>query len=124
MTRPLFLIVGLAFTAIGFAGIVLPLVPTVSPLLVALWCFSRSSQRFHDWLWTHPTVGPPLRRWKAHGVIPSSAKIAACAGMTLSMTVLLLTTSYAAWTYVAIALVLATIATWIATRPGHPPLDV
>jgi uncharacterized membrane protein YbaN (DUF454 family) len=121
MTRALYLTVGFIFTAIGFAGVVLPLVPTVSPLLVALWCFARSSQRFHDWLWTHPRVGPPLQRWKAHGVIPVSAKLAACAGMSLSMTILLVTTSYAPWAYVAIGLTLAAIAAWIVSRPAAAP---
>jgi uncharacterized membrane protein YbaN (DUF454 family) len=48
--------------ALGVVGLVLPVVPTTPFMLVALWAFSRSSRRFHDWLYHHRIFGPPLQR--------------------------------------------------------------
>lgn len=48
--RYLLLGIGGIFTLLGFAGAVLPLLPTTLFLLVAVLCFAKSSDRFHDWL--------------------------------------------------------------------------
>lgn len=42
--------IGVLFTVIGFIGVVLPLLPTTPFLLVAVICFSNSSERFKNWL--------------------------------------------------------------------------
>ncbi|PTF14178.1 YbaN family protein [Staphylococcus devriesei] len=42
--------VGVLFTIIGFVGVVLPLLPTTPFLLVAVICFSNSSEKFRNWL--------------------------------------------------------------------------
>ncbi|EOV8595768.1 YbaN family protein [Staphylococcus pseudintermedius] len=48
--RYLLLGIGGIFTLLGFAVAVLPLLPTTPFLLVAVLCFAKSSDRFHDWL--------------------------------------------------------------------------
>ncbi|ANS88784.1 YbaN family protein [Staphylococcus pseudintermedius] len=48
--RYLLLGIGGIFTLLGFVGAVLPLLPTTPFLLVAVLCFAKSSDRFHDWL--------------------------------------------------------------------------
>jgi uncharacterized membrane protein YbaN (DUF454 family) len=82
--RPLLLVIGWLMVGLGFIGIFVPVLPTVPFLLVALWAFSRTSQRFHDWLYNHPRMGPPLRDWREHGAIPVRAKILAVATMLVS----------------------------------------
>ena len=65
MKRALLIALGWLSVAIGIAGIFLPLVPTVPLLLLAAWCFTRSSQRAHRWLFNHPKLGPVVRQWAA-----------------------------------------------------------
>ncbi|MFC2969981.1 YbaN family protein [Acidimangrovimonas pyrenivorans] len=79
---------GLAL-ALGAIGIFLPLLPTVPFLLLAAFCFARSSERLHDWLLGHPLFGPPIENWRQSGAISRRAKWAAslsiAAAFTLSL---------------------------------------
>lgn len=70
---------------LGAIGVLLPGLPTTPFMLLALWAFARSSQRFHDWLYNHTFFGPPLKRWHRHRVIPLRAKIFALATMAGSL---------------------------------------
>ena len=118
--RPLLLILGWLMVALGFVGIFVPGLPTVPFLLVALWAFSKSSERFHDWLYNHKRLGPPLRDWREHGAIPVRAKILAIATMVVSF--LWITVGIAEdWllpTIIAACLIPAAL--FIVTRPGRP----
>lgn len=76
---------GWIFFALGALGAVLPLLPTTPFLLLALWAFSSSSERFHAWLYHHRVFGPPLQRWHAERVIPAWVKALAIGSMLLSM---------------------------------------
>ncbi|CAM5768038.1 YbaN family protein [Bosea minatitlanensis] len=89
--RPLLFALGWVFTALGVAGLILPLMPGTVFLILAAWCFSRSSPRFEAWLVGHPTLGPHVRRWRETGAIARRAKILACGSMALSFVLLTLT---------------------------------
>lgn len=123
MPRFIFLILGLLLTGLGLVGAFLPLLPTVPFLLLALWCFARSSQRFHNWLYTHPRWGAPIRQWNQYGVIPLRAKIASCAMMTLSMGIMLWTTDLHPVGYFGVGSFLLCVGIWIVTRPGRVPAE-
>ncbi len=75
--RIFWLFFGLASLLLGFVGIFLPLLPTTPFLLLAAFCFARSSDRLHRWLLTHPVFGPMIENWRRHRAIARSAKIAA-----------------------------------------------
>lgn len=60
---------------LGAVGVILPVIPTTPFVLVAAWCFARSSERLHRRLLEHRTFGPLDREWEDHGVIPLRAKI-------------------------------------------------
>lgn len=73
--RLLYLSLGVLFTLLGMIGLALPLMPTTPFLIVAAFCFSKSSPRLHQWLLDLKAVGPALRDWEEGGVIRTKPKI-------------------------------------------------
>lgn len=49
MKRVLFVILGCLSLAVGAVGAVLPLLPSFPFLLLAAFCFAKSSERLHSW---------------------------------------------------------------------------
>lgn len=86
--RLLFLVAGWINMMLGVVGALLPLMPTTIFLLIAVWCFARSSPHFEGWLYEHEVLGPPLRRWRDNRIVPISAKILATLSILLSLAVL------------------------------------
>ena len=114
-----FLILGFAAVAVGLVGVVVPLLPTTPFLIVAAWCFARSSQRLHDWLYGHRLFGPMLRDWDENRVIPTWAKVCACTAMAASFTYVVLTRDLPVWLLAVTALCLIAIAAYILSKPGR-----
>ena len=83
--RALWIGFGALALALGVIGLFLPLVPTVPFLLLAAFCFARSSRRLHEWLLDHPTFGPPIRDWNRRGAIGRPAKYLASASILASL---------------------------------------
>jgi uncharacterized membrane protein YbaN (DUF454 family) len=116
-SRALWLALGWLFTGLGFAGTVLPLLPTTPLMLLAAYAFSRSSPRLHAWLLQHRTFGPFIRDWRAGLGIPLRAKVSTVALITLSLgssIVLFISTPWTQWLLAAIGL---SVSTYILTRP-------
>ena len=72
-------IFGIAALGLGFAGLFLPLLPTVPFVLLAAFCFARSNPAWEARLLAHPTLGPHIQAWRANGSISRKGKIAAVA---------------------------------------------
>lgn len=82
--RWVWLVAGFICLATGVVGIVLPLLPTAPFVLLAAYCFSRGSERYEQWLLTHPRFGSLVRDWRAHHAVPLKAKQIATAMMAVS----------------------------------------
>lgn len=119
--RWIYFTLGWLFVALGLVGIPLPVLPTTPFLLLALWCFARSSQRFHDWLYNHRLFGPPLREWQAYRVIPLRAKVIALGAMTASALYVALGTSAPWYGIAAMVAVMAVGAGVILRSPSRRP---
>jgi hypothetical protein len=117
--RAAWLVSGLVALALGLLGIVLPLLPTTPFLLLAAFCFARSSPALHDWIIQHPRLGPPIRDWRNHGAISGRAKIAAVAMLAFA----LVTGIFADLGPRVLAVqgvILLLVGTFLLTRPSPP----
>jgi uncharacterized membrane protein YbaN (DUF454 family) len=119
--RPIYFLLGWCFFGLGAVGTVVPGLPTTPFMLLALWAFSKSSQRFHDWLYAHRLFGPPLQQWRDHGVISARAKLLALVTMLASLLYLLLFTGIGAWIKVLTGLLMLYGAAFILSKPSRPP---
>ena len=72
---------------LGAIGAVLPLLPTVPFLLLAAFCFARSSEKVHRWLVEHPKLGPPIADWQSSGSIRRKVKWMATASIIVSFAI-------------------------------------
>ncbi|MEW6119498.1 MAG: YbaN family protein [Pseudomonadota bacterium] len=118
--KPAYFIVAWIFFGLGALGMIVPGLPTVPFMLLALWAFSRSSKRFHDWLYAHKVFGPPLQQWQSHRVIPIKAKIVSLMSMVLSMAYMTLYADMPAWLLLVTAAVMAYGAWFVLSHPSRP----
>lgn len=65
---------GLLCVGLGLIGILLPLIPTTPFMLLAAFCFARSSERLHYWLLSHPRFGPVIDDWHSRGAVSARVK--------------------------------------------------
>ncbi|RJT44624.1 DUF454 family protein [Rahnella woolbedingensis] len=87
MKRILLIMVGWLCVVLATLGVVLPLLPTTPFLLLAAWCFARSSPRFHHWLLHRSWFGRYLRHWQAHRALPKGAKPKAVALIVITFAI-------------------------------------
>jgi hypothetical protein len=115
-----FLGLGWVFFGLGLLGIVLPLLPATPLMLLALWAFSRGSQRFHDWLYHHRVFGPPLQRFRRERTVPLWAKALALSSMAASLTYVALVVRPAWYGLAAMGAVVLAGAVYITRFPSRP----
>ncbi|MFP1789151.1 DUF454 family protein [Lonsdalea quercina] len=77
MYRVVMIVLGWIAVVLATLGVVLPLLPTTPFLLLAAWCFARSSPRFHYWLLHRSWFGGYLRHWQQHRALPPGVKVKA-----------------------------------------------
>jgi len=120
MTKVIYLMIGLLCLLLGFIGIFLPLLPTTPFVLLAAFCFSRSSERLHQKLLSHKVFGPIIDEWEQHGVIPLKVKCFSSTMMLVMVSYPLIFREFDLWLKgVVIAVVL--LALWyVWSRPSYP----
>lgn len=106
---------GVLSLALGAIGAVLPLLPTVPFVILAAFCFARSSPRLEARLTNHPRFGPHILAWREKGAISRKGKRAALAAFAVSTVIAFI---FAPMPAPLITLTAAAIlGTWIWTRP-------
>ena len=84
---------GLGLICVGFAYMSwLPGIPTFDFVILAAFFFSKSSDRFHLWITTHPVFGRIIRGYRSDGLtlrVKIAASVAVVASLGFSVFVLL-----------------------------------
>jgi uncharacterized membrane protein YbaN (DUF454 family) len=83
--RVLFLVVGSLSLATGIIGMFVPLLPTTCFLLLAAWCFARSSPSLHRWMYTNRWFGEYLSDYREGRGIPRALKIGSLSLMWMTI---------------------------------------
>lgn len=126
MVRGIYLGIGVVLVVVGLIGIVLPLIPTAFPIILAGFFFSRSSERFDAWLVSHRVFGPIVRDWRAGVGFTARAKSIAVLGIALTFTTSIVFFVDQAWLKGLLALGAMVIAGYVLslpTKPAQPASD-
>ena len=112
--RQLYLLAGLTALGLGAIGVILPLLPTVPFVILAAFCFARSSPRLEAWLLDHKIFGPHILNWRNNRAITKKGKRAALVAFLASIIIALI---FIEMPWNLIPIVAALIGgTWIWTR--------
>jgi uncharacterized membrane protein YbaN (DUF454 family) len=111
------LALGWTCVALGFAGVVLPILPTTPFLILAAFAFSKSSPRLRQWLVDHQIFGGPIRDWEDKGAIRPRYKAMACTAMALVLLVSILS-SFSGTVILIQLIAMGGAATFILSRPN------
>ena len=73
--KVLLLFLGTLCLVLAIVGIFVPVLPTTPLLLLTAYCYYRSSERMYTWLMSHPHLGPYIKNFREHRMIPRRVKI-------------------------------------------------
>lgn len=113
--RHVYLLGGFFSLGLGAIGAFLPLLPTVPFMILAAFCFARSSPALEAKLLEHRHFGPHIRNWREKGAISRRGKKTALAAFAFSVGLALLFSPFP-WFLIPVAAALIS-GTWIWTRP-------
>lgn len=83
LQRRVYLALGFVALSLGIIGIPMPVLPTTPFILLAAWCFARSSERWHQWLLSNETFGAVISNWEERRCISLQTKIVAISSMVV-----------------------------------------
>jgi hypothetical protein len=117
------MVAGTLAVGLGVVGIVVPLLPTTPLLLLAAFCYARSSERFYRWLMGSPCLGGYIRSYRAGRGIPLLQKVLTIAALWITISATALLAVSALWlrlVLLAVAVGVTVHLLWLPTRsPGE-----
>ena len=75
LKKKLYIAFGFLAVALAIIGVFIPGLPTVPFLLVALFCFERSSKKYHDMIMNNKYFGPALQDYYSGKGLTSSGEL-------------------------------------------------
>jgi uncharacterized membrane protein YbaN (DUF454 family) len=104
---------GVILIGIAYLGLILPGIPWSTPAVGAAYCFAKSSDRMHNWLYSHKIFGPFLIGWQEKRIFPQKAKYLMVLTMLISLGIMWFTTgNLIAIAYLGIFMTLVVIWGW------------
>ncbi|HKS06265.1 MAG TPA: YbaN family protein [Gemmatimonadaceae bacterium] len=108
--------VGSVSLATGVIGMFVPLLPTTCFLLLAAWCFGKSSPRLHHWMYHNRWFGSYLLDYRSGRGIPRAVKIGSLAVLwgTIGATVVFAIST--TWVRVLLLAIAVAVSAHVATQ--------
>lgn len=75
--KQIWFILGIILTGLGIAGYILPVMPGTTFIILALYCFARSNEKWYNWLLNNKYFGKTLQDFKQGKGMSLKAKITA-----------------------------------------------
>ena len=85
LKKKLYIAFGFLAVILAIVGVFIPGLPTVPFLLVALFCFERSSKKYHDMIMNNKYFGPVLQDYYSGTGLTPSVKIKAILFLSCGM---------------------------------------
>jgi uncharacterized membrane protein YbaN (DUF454 family) len=85
LRKAILIFVGTVCVGLGVLGMFLPLLPTTVFLLMAAYCYSKSSEKFHSWLLTNRLCGKYISNYRSGRGISMRQKLSTVAVLWLSI---------------------------------------
>ena len=120
MKRTLLISLGWLCVGLGFVGVFVPGIPTTIFLIIALWAFTKSSEKLRHWLLNHKRFGPILNNWQEHKVVPRRAKILMVALMSLAVILFYYSLQSLILT-IGLIIILVSVAIYVISLPSKIP---
>lgn len=111
---------GLICVGLGALGILLPGLPTTPFLLLAAYCFARSSEHFHSWLINHRWFGNYVRNFEEGRGMTRRAKATTLLFMWLSFGFTIILFVPVVWGQAGMFLMATIVSIYIARLPTPP----
>jgi uncharacterized protein len=115
--RAVLLALGWVWLGIAFVGVVVPVIPTTGPVILAAFLFSKSSERFDDWLVDNRYFGQIVSDWRAGAGFTVRAKVIAVLAITATFTVSVVFAVHSTTGRVLMIALGCAVATYVVTRP-------
>jgi uncharacterized protein len=117
LRKSLWFAAGMILIAVAYIGVIVPGIPWSTPAVGAAYCFAKSSDRMHRWLYSHPLFGPFLTGWQTKRIFPTKFKYFMIATMSTSV-ILLWFTTQSGPAVVGTGLFMLLVAVWAWRYPG------
>lgn len=111
LKRFLLVTIGLIFVALGTIGIFIPGLPTTIFMILAAYCFIKSSDKLYKWVIENKFVGDKVRHFMETKTIPLRGKIHSISAMWIAvvLSIIFLKVSIVIKFIIAIAAISGTI---------------
>ena len=120
MKRTILISLGWLCVGLGFVGVFVPGIPTTIFLIIALWAFTKSSEKLRLWLLNHKRFGPILNNWQEHKVVPRRAKILMVVLMSLAVILFYYSLQSLILT-IGLIIILVSVAIYVISLPSKVP---
>lgn len=110
--KSIFFVLGFISLFLAYLGMITPGLPWSIFIVFSAYCFAKSSDRMHRWIYGHPKFGPFLKNWTEKRIFPRKMKYLMIATMTSTALFLFFTAPLKATIYSSVFMFLVAVWAW------------